>query len=82
MTTLNISLPDNLREWIDDRVKKGDYSSASDYMRDLVRTDQRRRVNLDELLLEGLDSGEAVEATPAFWAKKHQQLKHRLHVRK
>jgi antitoxin ParD1/3/4 len=82
MTTLNISLPDNLREWIDNRVKKGDYSSASDYMRDLVRIDKKKNVNLDEFLLEGIDSGEALEATPVFWEKKHQQLKRDIHARK
>ena len=74
MTTLNISLPDNLREWIDARIKKGDYSSASDYMRDLIRNDQKKHVSLDEVLLEGINSGNAVEATPAFWQKKQQQL--------
>lgn len=32
-------------------------------------------INLDEFLLEGMDSGEAIEVTPAFWEKKYQQLK-------
>ena len=82
MTTLNISLPNNLREWIDTRVKKGDYGSASDYMRDLIRIDKKKNVNLDEFLLEGLDSGEALEVTPDFWGKKHQQLKRDIHTRK
>ncbi len=82
MTTLNISLPDNLREWIDVRVKKGDYGSASDYMRDLIRIDKKKHVNLDEFLLEGMDSGEALEVSPAFWEKKYQQLKQDLHARK
>lgn len=74
MTTLNISLPDNLREWIDARIKTGDYSSASDYMRNLIRTDQKKCADLEEILLEGLNSGKAIEATPSFWAKKHEQL--------
>ena len=82
MTTLNISLPDNLREWIDARVKKGDYSSASDYLRDLIRNDQKKHVNLDEFLLEGINSGNAVEVTPAFWEKKHQQRKSQLNIKK
>ena len=82
MTTLNISLPNNLREWIDTRVKKGDYGSASDYMRDLIRIDKKKNVNLDEFLLEGLDSGEALEATSVFWEKKHQQLNRDIRARK
>ena len=82
MTTLNISLPYNLREWIDARIKKGDYSSASDYMRDLIRNDQKKYVHLDEVLLEGINSGDSSEVTPAFWEKKHHQLKSRLNSRK
>lgn len=76
MTTLNISLPDNLREWIAERVKKGDYSSASDYLRDLIRGDQRKIVDIDALLLSGIDSGKSVEVNSDFWAKKHNNLKH------
>jgi antitoxin ParD1/3/4 len=37
---LNISLPDNLKAWADARVAEGRYSSASDYVRDLMRRDQ------------------------------------------
>ena len=82
MTTLNISLPDNLRQWIDARVKKGDYSSASDYLRDLIRIDKKKNVNLDDYLLEGMDSGEALEVTSRFWEKKHQQVKRDLNAKR
>jgi antitoxin ParD1/3/4 len=82
MSTLNISLPDNLREWIDGRVKKGDYSSASDYMRDLIRSDQKKHVEIDEILLEGINSGESLEATSAFWEKKRQHLKQQYSAQK
>ena len=75
MTTLNISLPDNLREWIDARIKQGDYNSASDYLRDLIRSDQKKHIKLEDILLEGINSGAAVEVTPSFWEKKRQQLK-------
>ena len=78
MTTLNISLPDNLRGWIDARVKKGDYSSASDYMRDLIRNDRRSNAELDELLLEGINSGDPIVVNSSFWEKKRQQLKMRI----
>lgn len=43
MATLNVSLPDQLREWVSQQVKAGAYSSASDYMRDLIRSDQRAK---------------------------------------
>ena len=82
MTTLNISLPENLREWIDARIKTGDYSSASDYMRDLVRTDQKKHADLEETLLAGINSGKGIEATSSFWEKKRQHLKRQLNGKK
>ena len=82
MTSLNISLPNNLREWIDTRIKNGDYSSASDYMRDLIRHDQKKYTGLEDTLLEGIHSGEPVEVTPSFWKKKTDQLKRRINKKK
>lgn len=41
MTTLNISLPDNMKTWINQRVTGGDYSNISDYIRSLIRRDPR-----------------------------------------
>lgn len=75
MTSLNISLPNNLREWIDARIKNGDYSSASDYMRDLIRHDQNKYTDLEAILLEGIHSGEPIEVTASFWKMKNEQLK-------
>ncbi|HNT89971.1 MAG TPA: type II toxin-antitoxin system ParD family antitoxin, partial [Candidatus Hydrogenedentes bacterium] len=60
MPTLNISLPDAMRVWIDAQVAAGGYSTASEYLRELVRTDQRRKVQerIEALLVEGIESGE------------------------
>ena len=70
-TSLHISLPSQLRDYIEDRVAKDGYSNPSDYVRELVRRDQERRAKerLDQLLLEGLQSGEAVEVTPGYLAE-------------
>jgi antitoxin ParD1/3/4 len=57
MTTLNISLPDAMREWIDAQVESGEYANASDYVRDLIRHDQRQREALRLALIEGEQSG-------------------------
>ena len=54
MATLNISMPDELRAYIEARVNTGEYQSASDYLRDLIRHD---REETERLLVEGLDSG-------------------------
>ena len=56
MATLNISMPDELRAYIEARVNTGEYQSASDYLRDLIRHD---REETERLLVEGLDSGPA-----------------------
>lgn len=57
MATMNVSLPDPLKEWVEDRVKSGSYANASDYVRDLIRRDQERREALVQALIEGEASG-------------------------
>jgi putative addiction module CopG family antidote len=43
MATMNISLPDNLKSYVDSRVSKDGYGTASEYFRELIRQDQQRR---------------------------------------
>lgn len=61
MSQLNVSIPPALKNWIDGRVTEGRYSSASDYIRDLVRRDQDAAREETEwlrgLIAEGLTSG-------------------------
>ena len=57
MATMNISLPDAMREWIEEQVASGEYANASDYVRDLIRHDQRQREALQLALIEGEQSG-------------------------
>jgi len=57
MATMNVSLPDPMREWVEDQVKGGEYANASDYIRDLIRHDQERHKALDAAIREGLESG-------------------------
>ena len=59
MSTLNISLPEAMKAFVETQVASGQYGSASDYIRDLIRSDQRRRAEqeLESKLLEALDSG-------------------------
>lgn len=57
---MNISIPDKLKAWVESRVADGSYASSSDYLRDLVRQDQREREALERLRAEiqaGIDSG-------------------------
>lgn len=55
MSTMNISLPEELRSFVDSQVSNGDYVSSSEYMRELLRK-EKDRVRLRELLLEGAAS--------------------------
>lgn len=71
MATLNISMPDELRAFIEARVKTGEYQSASDYLRDLIRHD---REEIDRLLLEGLESGKATPLDMSALQMKAQTL--------
>jgi antitoxin ParD1/3/4 len=60
MATMNVSLPDQMREWVDARAKSGRYGNASDYIRDLIRHDQEREakiVNMQMLVDEARASG-------------------------
>src|SRR4030095_11922858 len=76
MTSLNISLPQPLKDFVEERVKEGGYSTPSEYVRGLLREDQKRRAEerLEALLLEGLNSGKPIAVTPEYWEKKRQQL--------
>ena len=63
MATMNISLPDQMKKWVEDQVATGRYANASDYMRDLLRREQDMETARAELLAEiqkGIDSGPAV----------------------
>jgi antitoxin ParD1/3/4 len=57
---MNISLPRPLKRCVDEQIAAGRYGSASEYVRDLIRSDERRRAeeHLEALLLEGLESEE------------------------
>jgi len=70
---LTISLAPELRHWIDDSIESGGYSSASDFVATLVRN-HRRAVQLDNLLMEGLNGGESVAPKSDYWANKKDTL--------
>ena len=61
MQTMNISRPDPLKEFVDDQISEGRYSSVSEYIRELIRGDEKRKaeMRLEALLLEGLECDES-----------------------
>ncbi|MCW2283423.1 antitoxin ParD1/3/4 [Rhodoblastus acidophilus] len=61
MATMNVSLPDPMKAWVERQAEGGRYGNASDYIRDLIRKDQQRQeavAALQSAITEGLESGE------------------------
>lgn len=67
MATMNVSVPDPMREWVESRIESGKYASASDYVRDLIRRDQAQADERDALiaaLIKGEESGVSSRQVP------------------
>src|ERR1039457_1132153 len=70
MTSLNISLPEALKDYIEGQVNSGDWSTPSEYIRELIRQDKERRLrHLEQDLLAGVNS-ERIEIPVAEIRKK------------
>lgn len=68
MATMNVSLPEGMKAWVERQVEGGRYGNASDYIRDLIRKDQQRKeaiAALQTAITEGLDSGTPEPLDPA-----------------
>lgn len=76
LSSLNISLPQSMKDFVEDQVRENGFSTPSEYIRALVREDQKRQAQekLEALLLEGLHSGEPLPVTPEYWDRKRSQL--------
>lgn len=66
MSTMNISLPDGLKAFVDEQVSERGYGTVSEYVRDLIRKDQQR-AHLRNLLFEGAASAPAGVADRAYF---------------
>jgi antitoxin ParD1/3/4 len=84
MQTMNISLPDQLKEFVDGQVDSGRYSSVSEYVRDLIRDDEKRKAQdkLEAMLMEGIRSGEATAMTRRDWAEIRKEALKQFEARK
>ncbi|MFN0090643.1 MAG: type II toxin-antitoxin system ParD family antitoxin [Acidimicrobiales bacterium] len=63
--TMSFALPESMRAYIDERVRSGEYGNTSEYLRDLIRRDQREQASrrVRQLIADGLASGEGRAAT-------------------
>ena len=78
MATMNVSIPDQMREWVESQIASGVYSNASDYIRDLIRRDQEykdKREVLIRALETGKKSGISNRAVDEIW--KEVKTRHR-----
>jgi antitoxin ParD1/3/4 len=66
MATMNISLPDKMKAWVEEQSKTGKYANSSDYVRDLIRADESRRRMWAEVQIE-VDKGIASGVSKRSW---------------
>lgn len=70
MATMNVSLPDRMKDWVEGQVQSGKYSNVSDYVRDLIRRDQEfkdKRGLLLQALIAGEKSGRSKHTIDEIW---------------
>jgi len=74
---MNISIPDQLAAFIEAQTAAEGLNNTSDYVAGLIEREQERlaqQARVEALLLNGLDSGDPVEATAEWWAAKRSRL--------
>lgn len=74
MSTMNISLPDSLKSFVDEQVSLRGYGTSSEYVRELIRRDQDT-LRLRELLLAGASSPAASPADEAYFAGLRERVR-------
>ena len=72
MATMNVSLPDDLKAFVDQQVA-GRYSTSSEYVRELIRREQDLQ-KLRDLLMEGANSPPAGPADEAYFKRLHERV--------
>lgn len=76
MSTMNISLPESLKDFVDEQVAARGYGTSSEYVRELIRRDQDR-MRLRDLLLAGAASAPAGPATAAHFRRLRDRVRRR-----
>jgi antitoxin ParD1/3/4 len=76
MSTMNISLPDALKSFVDEQVAARGYGTSSEYVRELIRRDQDRQ-RLRGLLLEGASSAPTSPADARYFSRLRARVRRR-----
>jgi antitoxin ParD1/3/4 len=79
METMNVALSSEMKDYVQTQVAQGGYSSVSEYVRALIREDQRRKdeARLEAILLEGMASGPATDMTDQDWEDLRRRARKR-----
>lgn len=82
-TTLNISLPETLRKFVEEKIESEGYGTISEYIRELIRADQRaENAQFERLISEAYASGEAAPLTKSDIDEARRIVKDRIAARK
>lgn len=81
MSTMNISLPEALKEFVDQQLSSRGYGTSSEYVRELIRKDQER-LQLRALLLAGAGSAPTAAVDEAYFTALRQRVSHQAPARK
>jgi putative addiction module CopG family antidote len=74
MSTISVELPNELLEFIEARVQRGEFASASEYIVALVEVARKKRSEIETALIQGLASGPAEEWKDEDWAVLKQRV--------
>jgi len=77
MLTMYVSLPGEMKEFVENQVNSGRYNSVSEYIRELIRKDEKDRAQerLEPMLLAGTESGSPTALTPENWNEIRQEAR-------
>ncbi len=79
METMNVALPEGMKQFVQEQAAVGGYSSASEYIRDLIRADQREKAKqaLEFEILKGLQSGDSTAMSHSDWDAIRSEIRRR-----
>ena len=81
MSTIPVELPDDLHEFVEAKVQRGQFTNANEYIVALVDAARRKRTEIEAALIEGLESGPAEEWSSQEWADIRQRVVERADTR-
>lgn len=74
MATMNVSLPDGLKEFVEAQVDERGYGTSSEFIRDLIRR-ERARTQLRALVVDGMGSGAGSEMDEEYFQRLRERIR-------